>query len=256
MGCLREGKAMIKGNIHVFKSMCECFAEDLYSIGQRALGDYFYILNRDKFSGISYPIRSNADYERIIGSVMNSREGAESNDIKESEDDKDLKNIFIKEVTKRYNNTIDSLYEFDVHEPMTFVEIWILARGLAEIYELVSKKADAGKIDLLTLKVFADSNEMQIAIRSKYFELMGYWTAATEKRKKNPGADAMKQRGESNAKAIKEIMKTFQIKDTSIFRKDKKLRENFFSMAKEMTDCSSEDRILKIARSLRGKALP
>lgn len=62
----------------------------------------------------------------------------------------------------------------------------------------------------------------------------------------------MKKRGEDNAKAIKDILTKLEIRNTGIFRHDKKLRETFFSMAKQMADCTSEDRILKIARSLRG----
>lgn len=86
----------------------------------------------------------------------------------------------------------------------------------------------------------------------KVYELIGYWTAKMEKRGNNPGAEAMKKRGERNAKAIKDIVANLKINNTGIFRKDKRLREQFFSLAKEMTDCTSEDRLLKIARSLCG----
>lgn len=86
---------------------------------------------------------------------------------------------------------------------------------------------------------------------------IGYWTAKMEKREKNPGADAMKERGKKNAKSVREIIEQLNITSTGDFRKNKKLRDEFFSMAKKMTDCTSEDRLLKIARNnLKGKAQP
>ncbi len=92
-------------------------------------------------------------------------------------------------------------------------------------------------------------------LMQKYYELIGYWTAKMEKRGKNPGAIAMKKRGERNRKAIEGILNKLGIQNTGIFRKDKKLRNSFFGMVKEFTDLDSEDRILKIARK-KVKAMP
>lgn len=78
---------------------------------------------------------------------------------------------------------------------------------------------------------------------------IGCWTAKMEKRGKNPGAAAMKERGQKNAKAVREIIEQLNITSTGAFKKDKKLRDAFFRKAKEMTDCDSEDRIMKIARN-------
>lgn len=84
----------------------------------------------------------------------------------------------------------------------------------------------------------------------QYFELTGYWRAKNY----NPGAEGMKARGEKNVQEVKNLLSRFGIKNTSVFRRNKELREKFFSEGRKVTDCTSEDRIIRIARSvLKGK---
>lgn len=104
--------------------------------------------------------------------------------------------------------------------------------------------------DIITAKTVSYFLVYSNAAIGKIYELIGYWTAKMERPKKNPGAEAMKKRGERNRKTVKEVLDKLQIEDTSKFRHDKKLREQFFAMTKQLADCGSEDRILKIARSI------
>ncbi len=88
----------------------------------------------------------------------------------------------------------------------------------------------------------------------KYFELIGYWTAKEENRVNNPGGLAMKKRGERNKEVIQALLADLQIKSLGVFRTNKALRKKFYDMAKQLTDCDSEDRVSKIARLiLNGK---
>jgi hypothetical protein len=87
-------------------------------------------------------------------------------------------------------------------------------------------------------------------IMQKYFLLIGYWTAKEESRKNNPGGLAMKNRGEKNKDIIKTLLEDLEIKSLKVFRTNKTLRNKFYDMAKQLTDCDSEDRISKIARPI------
>jgi hypothetical protein len=89
----------------------------------------------------------------------------------------------------------------------------------------------------------------------KVYELSGYWTAKMEGKKRTPGggAKAMEERGKANAEAIKKIIAELGVRQLSVFRQDKKLRESFYDKAKIATYHGaplSEDRISKIARAL------
>jgi hypothetical protein len=75
---------------------------------------------------------------------------------------------------------------------------------------------------------------------------IGRWLEMLER--KNPGAEAMKERHKNNAKAISEILEAMKINDTGIFRTDKTKRELFFNKAKEKTSLTSEDRIFRLLR--------
>mgnify|MGYP006987173279 CR=1 FL=1 len=64
----------------------------------------------------------------------------------------------------------------------------------------------------------------------------------------------MKKRGERNKEVIQALLADLQIKSLGAFRTNKALRKKFYDMAKQLTDCDSEDRISKIARLiLNGK---
>ena len=91
---------------------------------------------------------------------------------------------------------------------------------------------------------------LSIDVTQRYFELVGYWTAKEEQRKNNPGGLAMKYRGEKNKGIIEKILADLDIKCLMSFRTNKSLRNEFYYMAKNLTDCDSEDRISKIARSI------
>jgi hypothetical protein len=149
-----------------------------------------------------------------------------------------------KELEKKAEDLLKSGGEFEkinIREKESFMKLL----EYCYIMEFIFEKPEWGK----TGSSLSDFFYLSIEFIRKYYELIGYWTAKIEKRRKNPGAVAMKKRGEKNTKVIDDILKDLRIENTSIFRKDKKLREIFFSMAKEKTDCTSEDRILKIARS-------
>jgi hypothetical protein len=110
---------------------------------------------------------------------------------------------------------------------------------------------DAGTMDrLITAVVWLDH-----VITEKSHEAIGYWTAKME-RKKRPtggGAKAMAERGKANKEAIKTVIAELGVRQLSVFRQDKKLRESFYDKAKIATYHGaplSEDRISKIARAL------
>jgi len=65
--------------------------------------------------------------------------------------------------------------------------------------------------------------------------------------------EAMAERGKANKEAIKTVITELGVRQLSVFRQDKKLRESFYDKAKIATYHGaplSEDRISKIARAL------
>jgi hypothetical protein len=244
-----RGKAMDKEYAHIIKTMCDNYAAHLYSTGWAAFIDYFYIMNHGKFKEISYPILNDNDFMYIYNLVWADIEkdiDESENDIPESQIEEELKRASFLALKRCLD--IDQIYKINIHEPISFIELFARSNGLVDVYTKVSKQVDSGEIDIITFKLFAQLNETQKAILAKYSELMGYWTARIEKRKNNPGGLAMRKRGERNTKAIEDVLNKLGIKNIGIFRKDKRLRNSFFDMAKKLTDLESEDRILKIAR--------
>lgn len=99
---------------------------------------------------------------------------------------------------------------------------------------------------------------IQRLVRDFAFESIGYWTAKLEEntRNKTGGAKIMKEQGNKNQEAIKNIIAELGIKSLLAFKKDKALRDNFYKKAKEKTFDKkhkvslSEKRISDIARKI------
>lgn len=152
---------------------------------------------------------------------------------------------FEKEANEFISNVLVIVRNLDITDKESFISIF-------KYCSYLTLAIDACLIFDLPEQIALNISDYIMAAFVKSRELRGYWTAKMEARGNNPGADAMKKRGEKNTKAIKDVLAELKIDNTGIFRHDKILREQFFSMAKQMADCTSEDRILKIARSLLG----
>lgn len=153
---------------------------------------------------------------------------------------------------------IFSLYcpEYDVNNLCSFLAMQYYCDKLYEFLR------DIG-IDEITNDLFQEVEAICNLISKKVYMLMGvHDEVLVKKESQMPGANAMKEKGRANNTAIARVLADMGIESSlSVFRKDKKLRENFLERAKKATHdpihggCLSTDRINKIARSLlKGKS--
>jgi len=140
--------------------------------------------------------------------------------------------------------------DIDVRDKESFKVVYDYFVIMEAVYDKIRAEIHIGEINWCETNSFFLSQ----SATQKYFELIGYWTAKEENRINNPGGLAMKKRGEKNREVIKALLADLEIKSLGVFRTNKALRKKFYDMAKQLTDCDSEDRISKIARLiLNGK---
>lgn len=123
------------------------------------------------------------------------------------------------------NIIIDSTCRKGIQEtPELLLELglccWLLYRFI--ILNTFTKKDDIACFIMCDFIVSKTTNKV-----------IGYWTAKMEKRVKNPGAAAMKEKGQKNAQAVRDIIEQLNITSTGAFKKEKELRKAFFREAKK-----------------------
>lgn len=162
------------------KKYCKDCEEQLRVIAWQAFSDVFYLKNFQVFHVYPFPPPSVEIYHEILKTVLDSPDEDDCANVKDEMDDDEYKEFLFKQLLVHHGKR--TILELDIHDPLNFANIWTLSFGLREVY---LKFEHVDKIRKVDLDVFLDSEHLRRDIQSKYFELLGYWTAKIEERRKN-----------------------------------------------------------------------
>jgi hypothetical protein len=229
----------------IIRQNAETCAITFYSYQSNLLCNLF-ALNHPELN-LKFPIRND---KSMIGGYI----GGDENILKKIRNEK----VELHSITKRHPvsyseyiiTKLDDILkkcefeDIDIRDKESFKVVYDYFVIMEAVYDKIHAEIHIGEINWYENPCFFLSQ----SVAQKYFELIGYWTAKEENRINNPGGLAMKKRGEKNREVIKALLADLEIKSLGVFRTNKALRKKFYDMAKQLTDCDSEDRISKIAR--------
>ena len=199
--------AMADKLLSVLKKYCKDTEEQLRVIAGQAFADYFYISNFKIFHVYQFPPPEPEIYNEIHKAISDSSDEDDCADVKYEMNDNEYKEFLWKKLLAHHGKR--TIQELDVHDLLNFGTIWMLAFGLREAY---LKFEYVDKIKEEDLCVFLDIEHLRRDIQSKYFELLGYWTAKIEERRKNMngGAATRKAHKIKNIESTKKGLETLK----------------------------------------------